>query len=774
MDQIMQFEAEFAKKKKDTPLIEIDNYVLWLEKKYQEYVKQQTGVDYKISAKHSSVRNIRQLFQATVLRNALYLKFLKSDYIVITFSLLNYETNVSFNYCIKNFIYINEKNTQNILYFSNSLGPSFVSEDGEYKNRFVNVGILEKQRSETSEQNKNLFSELEIFFDKLFVANNYGFEINFYYPFEFPRGSMGLLKDKFKKGKSDLLYFSLVWLCDMYLIVNKRFPNNINSKYHEFYKSNEKVFIQEFNRLYKNYESLILTYIHACGEYVPAETIERIGIKQKKNDYGTKTIPLSIVEIQNPLDIQYKPWRELLVMQALNSMYSKFVCKGFPLLFGWFLVNDSDKKMYDNPKQYERMSISLEAVKIVDILREAEKQTAAIVYKNSGRETKTRIASWLRERLGEVKDRIADPILFLKEKIIMSPIGINMIFEHVGYTFANALEIQDPIYLKEIGNIFTSSDKFSQTMFKRYMFDMCYNCACLNTILGAIHADLHLNNFTFRRTMINSSINSILNLHEVYYIGESKYYVPTVGFNICYIDFSRVIMQNDKMKHLQLKEYQFSIVGKKAQFREELCLSLLKIYINAFPDQSEQKNKIYDLIKNKFNTFLKLISPIDIYLVCQKILHIIKLDGSPACKHLAKSQVFLKEIQVQCRVFLIEYVNKFLDFPDKFEPEIEIMDWPMVTVIRKVFTDFLIKPDPLNCSDVFKLMTNKEYFDSEIPDVIKEFGYIEDGKEKQIPDDHQRSFKLSPEVRKFLTTKEKSGYESVKKTSARFIKGLLV
>lgn len=778
-----EFEAKFAewesmKNKLPPSLVEslIRSYFSWILSKYKLYIKQHSNEEFDTLIEQTSLLYIKRVMNSILYEpSCIRTRVKKDNFILAVFSLINYRTEVSFNYAIQHIpAYHSKGNVDYLNLGSVSLGPSFVSEDGEYKSRFILNPMVDNWMAGLglyADYQKFLEDMTSFYQDYIQDVLNCGLQVDLYFPPDISTASRGILKDKLQnKRRKDIELFSIAWICDMYLIVNKRFPNNVNSKCRDFYNDEMKKFQEQFKTINSKYPVIVAAFAYLYGEHIPNETAAMLYEKKiaRLTPLGTKIIPLSIIEIQHPLDLQYKPWKELLILNKLRVMHPLFICKGFPMLYSWLFISDSNKKLYDNPKQYERVSVSDEAINVITTLKKAEKQTSELIFRDSNRIAKDKVASWLKDRLHELKDKISDPIAYLKEKIIMSTNGLNMVFEHVGYTFSNALDIEDPIYHKEIGNIFSSNDKFAQTMFHRYMFDMCYNAACLNK-LGAIHGDLHLNNFTFKRTYPNPAINSSSKLHETYIIGDYKFYLPTVGYNVCWIDFSRAYIQHSMLSSFQIPKYPFPVVGKKAMYKEESMMALLKLYLHVFPDQMEQKNKLLDLVQTKHDSFLRLIAPIDIYNVCQKLLTVIKLDERSTVKHLAKHRDFLKDLQNNCRTYLIENVNKFLSSPDKYELELDKMEPPMISIIRKCFSEFLSKPADAVEADtlMFDVKIGKTHT---LPEFMTEFRTLQDGVEADIPVGNRLNLSLSEPMIEFLKESEKTAYESIKKTSARYTK----
>ena len=70
-------------------------------------------------------------------------------------------------------------------------------------------------------------------------------------------------------------------------------------------------------------------------------------------------------------------------------------------------------------------------------------------------------------------------------------------------------------YNNLIGNPFVES---SHKIFNKYMFDICYNLYCMNSLSGLIHGDLHLNNVTLRAMTYKNvrDINDITNPTVLY------------------------------------------------------------------------------------------------------------------------------------------------------------------------------------------------------------------------------------------------------------------
>ena len=68
--------------------------------------------------------------------------------------------------------------------------------------------------------------------------------------------------------------------------------------------------------------------------------VEHFEQKIRKISLGQKISPLNILEVQNPFNIRYKPWREFLISEKVQDLIINGICKGFPFIGDYYYIKD--------------------------------------------------------------------------------------------------------------------------------------------------------------------------------------------------------------------------------------------------------------------------------------------------------------------------------------------------------------------------------------------------------------------------------------------------
>ena len=188
---------------------------------------------------------------------------------------------------------------------------------------------------------------------------------------------------------------------------------------------------------------------------------------------GYKMIPLNLREVQYPLKIKYKPWREHAITRKCSDLVINQIAPGFAVTLDWFLIKKSHKGLFDNKSQYERLKNSELAKGILNLLYEAQKSTYFSTTKFNGTKNISEyVRQWINNKFKKLNNIINEPIEYLIKDIIMSDVTLSFPSEYVGKTFMDTLQLikKSKTYYKKIGNITKDYN-----MFSKYMFEICYN-----------------------------------------------------------------------------------------------------------------------------------------------------------------------------------------------------------------------------------------------------------------------------------------------------------
>ena len=506
---------------------------------------------------------------------------------------------------------------------------------------------------------------------------------------------------------------------ELYLMVSldlNIIENNLNEKYQNImlkYKDDDLKF---YRNLKKKYLASDIDEIQTLINYIKPSPSDIFG----DTKIGQNIIPLSIAEAQNPFNIRYGPWREYLISLHLSDLVVNYVSPGFFIINEWFYIKNARKGLFDNDIQYEKMHRSELAEQITNLLTRADYYThenidAKVKKLKYDKNIKKLTDSWITNKFKILSKKIKDPIQYAKEEIIMSNVALVFISEYVGRTILDVISLcrSSPYYNKLVGEPFTLA---GYPFFTKYMFDICYNLYCMNSISGLIHGDLHLNNATLKASLYKQhrDIKDIQNPTVLYVLGDletEQFILPTVAYNTCIIDYSRSIILPDKIRqfHDNSLPKSYSLLSNAKEFQLEQVDRLLAIYIHFTSDSDYNIDDLRVMFKNKFEAVFKLMTSADIYSFTQKLITIFDLNDKSIVTPPKSCIELLKKINKASEHFLTVEMNKLI-LDSNYEKIILEMEWPLCTIIKSCFYENTILHNKFgNIIEVFNINNKLTY-----------------------------------------------------------------
>ena len=238
----------------------------------------------------------------------------------------------------------------------------------------------------------------------------------------------------------------------------------------------------------------------------------------------------------------------------------------------------------------------------------------------------------------------------------------------------------------------------------------------MNSVSGLIHGDLNLNNATLKASFYkqNRDIKDIQNPTVLYVLGDletEQFILPTVGYNICIIDYSRSIILPEKINQFHDKSLpkSYSLLSNTKEFQLEQVERLLNIYIHFTSDSNYNIDDLRVMFKNKFEAVFKLMTSADIYSFTQKLITIFNLnDKSIVVPHKSCIEL-LKKINKTAEHFLTVEMNKLI-LDSNYEKTILEMEWPLFTIIKSCFYENTILHKKIgNIIEVFNINNKLTY-----------------------------------------------------------------
>ena len=564
-----------------------------------------------------------------------------------------------------------------------SASPSHISCDGEYRSRFS------EYRSLLSAKNMfpGIWMELEEYVTRIKERREWSIYTSYFYPKMEEQTYNIEIQAAIKQNLVSNAILVVSWFHTIFEETVGITKNHINQTYKTIMlkRTDDDVkFMKTLIDKYRadNIEKFRASISHSWAKYRGQSSYLQCGYKM---------IPLNFREVQDPMNMRYKPWREYFISAKCNDLVINQITPSFPIVLDWFYIKNSRKGLYDNKSQYERMRNSELAKEVVQILHEAQRNTyfASENLETMQKQSK-QIKKWIGRKFKKLSAKIDDPINYSMEEIIMSEVTLAFASEHVGRTVADTMTLLSTSkrYARMLGQPFKES---GFDYFAKYIFDICYGLLCANSLLGLIHGDFHLNNATIgalyfpkKETMENKE-----GVNKVVYVidDETQFVFPNNGYFGCVIDFSRGIVNPEKLelfKDTSLPATQ-RIVKDESHFRTMEVHALLNLYLQMFPNKLKQKEELIVLFKHHFGAVFKLLTCIDLYMFSIRLIRMLRQLDTNIYR---RCMSLLERINRMSENFIATEMNHLLEQSASYSKKIEESEWPIMKIIRVCFGEY--------------------------------------------------------------------------------------
>jgi len=612
---------------------------------------------------------------------------------------------------------------RNVVYTYFSAGPSYVSCDGEYRERFTHFFNIEAARKKYP----SIWYEIEEYVERIKPRNRWSLYTGYFYPKmeQETRSSdveMGVVNNSFT-----ILILIISWfhtITDEYLHMSKSYVNPTFQDIMLKNKKNDLTFIRDLIKKYSMKSVMDFRKILANldGSALRISTNIRCGYKM---------IPLNFKEVQDPLNLKYKPWREYFISAKCNVFMLNSISPSFPVILDWFYIKNSRKGLYDNKSQYDKMKHSEMAKDILHIIYEAQRGTYFAAESHSRRTTK-QLKRWISSKFKRLNEKLNDSTEYLIEEIIMSEVTLAFVSEYVGRTVADIVKQSsaNKTISENLGHLF-KKDGFNY--FNKYMFEVCYALLCCNKRLGLIHGDLHLNNVTIGQLYYPKDKKYVKNASEqykvLYMIDKDHQYIFPNNCNFsCIIDFSRGIIDPMRWENFQdtslPKNYVF--VKNIERFTKREHESLLNLYLQMFPNKIRQREELQVVFKNHFSAVFRLLTCIDLYMFTIRLL---RMFDSMTKQPYNKCISLIDKLNRMAESYIATEMNHLLNDTENYSEVILKREYPILTIIKKCFDSYNLGQDGKKngiITDIYAI-DNKLNFSitkyDEYPEIFKHVKY---------------------------------------------------
>jgi hypothetical protein len=390
---------------------------------------------------------------------------------------------------------------------------------------------------------------------------------------------------------------------------------------------------------------------------------------------GQKIIPLTVRHVEEIGKIRHAVWLELFVASHVGDLVINGICPSFPILNNWFLIQNNSKILYDNAITHFRQDNSKIATGIVKDIESARKHT----FRFDEVKKENVYLSYSMEGLSRTIEISMD---YAEEEMIMSNYSLGLLMDHIGRTCRDLPQLykNSPEFMRPLGPLFSSIDWLA-----KYMFEYLYAIHELNTKLGIIHSDLHLNNVTtFERLDAfdpKTQKTKVPNPHVIYGLRDQQYIFPSRGRMAGIIDFSRAIIwpESHLLENLSPAE--------RLEIEADQRRKILHVYERDLPEffHSYQNNLKASVLKNYEGCF-KLTTAIDAYKITSGFIYLFENTAPEYSIEVNPEAVpFLAKIQKLAFNYLTVGMIKVLK-----TDEVPV-EWPLHDIITTFFEPYLVE-----------------------------------------------------------------------------------
>lgn len=605
--------------------------------------------------KNRITRNIQQLKYNFVI--------LKSSVITTCFKISLDSTS-----CIYGYMYSSQsgKKVQNNYICT---GPTYRSQDGEYRSRMIPWkqfnALHVKYADEFGKVEKTILEKLE--------SGRMEFQTDFYYPTKMPRDRN--FEDSINTLRLPIRMYILCWIYDFYQIHTKTIENHVNPAYQYIIYQREDAHVLKSILSLMTREQYWVMMNHVSKYFDDINLPTRV---MSEVQCGQKIFPLTVFEAIRREDINFNVWREIYISNMAANLVLNLISPSFPFINNWFYVQNAHGGLYDNISMHDKYLHSSIATDISTQLKNTDKYN----YVSQDRE-KGAISNkfmWLSRSMQK-------SIVYADSNIRLTNLAVCVTSEYVGRTLRDTpMLIVHNEHIKGLDLIFTDNE-----IFTRHMFEYVYSFYCMNSKIGIMHGDLHMNNATINRLyfMANAKGEMYINdPHIAYVIHNTVYAFAHFGLYSTVIDFSRAIIGDYKKL-----EHEFSPLYADLYFKEQnaRCMHIIYHYFPKIMDS--YRDKIESLLVSNFPLMFKILTAIDTFVMMTNISAMFDIDDA-----FTKGQIkiapcafkILDQLAKHAEKLVIENIDAIIAGTISQPDDIE---WPNLVIIKKNFSEWILTPE---------------------------------------------------------------------------------
>lgn len=575
-------------------------------------------------------------------------------------------------------------------------GPTFNSQDGEYRSRLIKFSQFMQLFDKYSE----VFDIVENMVVQKVNSGELQFFTDFYYPSGCKNGRN--VEESINNLRLPIKLFMVCWLRDFHYIHRKIAENHMNPAYQYIIYRPEDISV---------YKSILKLVDENVYDGIVDRVIEHFGhideptLNLLRLSCGQKIFPITVIESIRADDINYSVWREMYITNLVSNLVLNLVCPSFPFLGAWFYIQHSHAALFDNIAMYDKYKHSAVAEDVTSQLREVDRYN----YVNQDKSESVLSNKFLQLSMG-----INKSIVYADSEIRLTDMSVCATSEYVGRTLRDIPNIiAAGQHLHGLDLVFVDYETFC-----KHMFEYMYAFYCMNSRLWVMHGDLHMNNVTIYRLyrMQSGGVDIVKNPKVLYIVGDTGYMFSHNGLFSMIIDLSRAVIGD-----VSRLEREFGAAYAAMYFRDQQN-RVLHIINNYFPGVIQSSREaIIKLARNNFPLLFKITSVADTFTVMSNIKSMFAVDDvftkgkiKIASGVIGKLDKIIESAQQSFNDNIYKALRGEINAPEDIE-------WPNLVVIRAMFAENVASEQQLmdpakNIVEVFrqdnKMMNDIDDYDN--------------------------------------------------------------
>jgi len=546
-------------------------------------------------------------------------------------------------------------------------GPTFTSQDGEYRGRIIPWW----QYDRNFRKGHPAYERVEKLIVQKLETGQLTYHVDFYIA-DLCRSNFAALERDVIESRFAIRFHIMCWIVDMHEIHQHTNSNHMNTAYETiiYQRADIPVLLEILDSMdIKQY--IILKNQISWYDSGVIDHLKDLGC-------GQKTFPVTSLEMTKLDNINYPIWREIYITAMASNMVLNLISPTFPLIGTWFYIANTGPGLFDNSSMHTRYKQSAVAGEINVALQRVD----ALNYDRESRNI-------LGNKFLRMSKDMHGIMQYASENIRIIDTAMCMTMEYVGRTLRDVPRLISGRELKHgTEHIFADSHAFH-----KHMFEYVYAIVCMNTRMGAIHGDLHLNNVTMFR-LYNflrwPSAHAVRpeQLHVVYTLARGPTYIfPHFGVFSCIIDFSRAILGSR-----QLLEHSFGVLFTELYLSEQRGRFISTVRKNLPWLMEKYDTEVARMTTDNFALAFKILSAMDVYTLMRGIETLIetealfrdKVSVTAAALPLVRSLISASR-EIMSRNFQAVMEGKLNDADD--------IEWPCMELLRgPIFSEYLLTP----------------------------------------------------------------------------------